>query len=298
MLKKINVESVESKKKRKKKNEKKRMNFLHQKPVVEQLCLFSEYWYTRCGDDELRSLAMVSRSLLHALSREWPLRVSVEARLMQWSYKTACRQGRLDILQYLYLSENESSTRWGTDSSDVIDWAAERGHLQVVQWLHENLKGGCSSAAMDGAAKRGHLHVVQWLHENRSEGCSKEAVYYATKYGHLDVLQWLHAHYFEKLFSNNMYIAELVFSAVERGHFSIVQWLYSFAKFAFGQFVYGRAARGGHLELAKWLNENCTVKMNMIGRAEALSAIRIAAERGHFDMVMWLCANCNKEEEE
>jgi hypothetical protein len=47
-----------------------------------------------------------------------------------------------------------------------MDWAAENGHLQVVEWLHENRTEGCTTNAMDSATHNGHLHVVEWLHEN------------------------------------------------------------------------------------------------------------------------------------
>jgi hypothetical protein len=57
-----------------------------------------------------------------------------------------------------------------------MDSAAGHGHLEVVQWLHENRKEGCTTKAMDCAAGNVHLEVVQWLHENRTEGCSECAI--------------------------------------------------------------------------------------------------------------------------
>ncbi len=52
-------------------------------------------------------------------------------------------------------------------TEDVMDLAAQNGHLKVVIWLHENREEGCTEDAMDGAAKNGHLEVVQWLRQNR-----------------------------------------------------------------------------------------------------------------------------------
>lgn len=40
---------------------------------------------------------------------------------------------------------------------------AANGHLEVVQWLHENHTEGCTEYAMNDAASRGHLEVVMWL---------------------------------------------------------------------------------------------------------------------------------------
>jgi hypothetical protein len=40
--------------------------------------------------------------------------------------------------------------------------------------------------AMNGAACNGHLDVVQFLHEHRKEGCTIIAMNYAARNGHLD----------------------------------------------------------------------------------------------------------------
>jgi hypothetical protein len=37
---------------------------------------------------------------------------------------------------------------------------------------------------MNSAAENGHLEVVQWLHENRSEGCTEDAMDFAARNGH------------------------------------------------------------------------------------------------------------------
>lgn len=60
-------------------------------------------------------------------------------------------------------------------SSEIMEGAAECGHLNMVQWLHEQ---GCASSAqaMDLAAENNHLQVVQWLHINRTEGCTGSAL--------------------------------------------------------------------------------------------------------------------------
>jgi ankyrin repeat protein len=38
-----------------------------------------------------------------------------------------------------------------------MHWAARNGHLEVVQWLHENRKEGCTINAMNWAAECGHF---------------------------------------------------------------------------------------------------------------------------------------------
>ncbi len=77
-------------------------------------------------------------------------------------------------------------------TKDAMNWVAERDHLDVVKWLHQNRKEGCTTNAMDLAANNGHLDVVKWLHRNRREGCTKAAMTGAAGNGHLEIVEWLH----------------------------------------------------------------------------------------------------------
>ena len=52
-----------------------------------------------------------------------------------------------------------------------MNWAAQGGHLEVVEFLHFNRSEGCTTLAMDRAAEEGHLEVVEFLNLNRTEGC-------------------------------------------------------------------------------------------------------------------------------
>ncbi len=46
-----------------------------------------------------------------------------------------------------------------------MNLAAGKGHLQVVQYLHENRGEGWTTRAMDWAAENGHTEVVKLLLE-------------------------------------------------------------------------------------------------------------------------------------
>ena len=73
-----------------------------------------------------------------------------------------------------------------------MDVAAGNGHLELVKWLHEHEKEGCTKHAIDSAAGNGHLEVVKFLHENRTEGCSQIASLVAAMNGNLEMLKYLH----------------------------------------------------------------------------------------------------------
>jgi hypothetical protein len=72
------------------------------------------------------------------------------------------------------------------------NWASKNGNLEIVEWLHENKKEGCTSDTMDLASQNGHLKVVEFLHYNRTEGCTTWVMNYASDYGHLKVVEFLY----------------------------------------------------------------------------------------------------------
>lgn len=102
------------------------------------------------------------------------------------SWDWATMNGQLEVVQWLFENYKEGCTKY------VMDSAAGNGHLEIVKWLHENSTEGCTTSAMNWAARSGHLDVVIWLHENRTEGCTTDAMDNAAYKGHLDVLRWLH----------------------------------------------------------------------------------------------------------
>jgi ankyrin repeat protein len=106
-------------------------------------------------------------------------------------------------------------------SKDTMDYAARKGHLDIVQWLHANRSEGCTFRAMDNAASNGHFEIVKWLHANRREGCNTKAMDCAASKGHLDIVQWLHANRSEGCTFRAMD------NAASNGHFEIVKWLHA-----------------------------------------------------------------------
>lgn len=77
-------------------------------------------------------------------------------------------------------------------SCKVMDIAAMKGRLDIVQWLHENHTHTCTVKAMNLAASFGHLDVLKWLFHNRREGCTMEAFECAAKNNHSHVVDWFY----------------------------------------------------------------------------------------------------------
>ncbi|OQR95667.1 hypothetical protein THRCLA_22090 [Thraustotheca clavata] len=75
----------------------------------------------------------------------------------------------------------------------VMDAAAGNGHLDIVQYLHENTSAGCTFRAINSAAANGHLNVVEFLHTFRSEGGTDSGLVAAAGNGHLLVVKYLYS---------------------------------------------------------------------------------------------------------
>lgn len=78
-----------------------------------------------------------------------------------------------------------------------MNGAAENGHLDVVKWLHEHRREGCTTEAVDMAAGYGHLEVLQFLYANRTEGGTAQALVLAEQGEMHHVLRWFEEHHID-----------------------------------------------------------------------------------------------------
>ncbi|KAF1327900.1 Intraflagellar transport protein 88, partial [Globisporangium splendens] len=200
----------------------------------------------------------------------------------EWTIGNAAAHGRLYLVQTL-----SASTPVGDFDGvqDAMDFAAECGHLDVVQWLHWNRMEGCTADAMDMAAANGHLHVVQWLHVHRREGCTSDAMDLAAAGGHLHVVQWLHMHRDEGCSTDAMDAAAV------SGHFDVVQWLHMHRAEGCTYRALVDTSYNGHFHIVTWLAQ--------FGRQSSImDAIDVAAQRGHSNLVVWLAEHLHAREKQ
>jgi hypothetical protein len=75
--------------------------------------------------------------------------------------------------------------KWG---EETCAYAADKGHLEVLQWLRSE---GCpwDERTCMFAATGGHLETLQWA---RAHGCpwNDELLHFAVVHGHTHVIQW------------------------------------------------------------------------------------------------------------
>ncbi|KAG2806418.1 hypothetical protein PC116_g21880 [Phytophthora cactorum] len=125
-----------------------------------------------------------------------------------------------------------------------MDRAAANGYLDVVEFLHQNRKEGCTPAAMDDAARNGHFEVVKFLYKNRSEYCTAMA----GESRLVAVLQFLKDH--KRLRSR---LPKTV-DASARGDLELLQWLYGHDRRHFGfEAVVETAREKNHFHVLRWL---------------------------------------------
>ncbi|OWZ15229.1 hypothetical protein PHMEG_00011166 [Phytophthora megakarya] len=181
-----------------------------------------------------------------------------------WSLVEAAERGHLELVKIL-----------DGDVSVALDFAAEAGNVDVVQWLHSNRTDRCTVDAMDMAAANGHLDMVQWLHDHREEGCSSDAMDLAATNGFLPVVKWLHHHRQEGCSHRAMD------GAAANGHLEVVKWLHSHRDEGCSKDALLDACNAGQSDVAKWI-------MQFRSEGSVNAAINAAAQGSYHELVQWL----------
>ncbi|KAF0694539.1 Aste57867_14579 [Aphanomyces stellatus] len=213
----------------------------------------------------------------------------------------AARNGHLDALEWLHAHQSKGATNASVQyaaehgHTDVVLWllvhqpqmtktalameaAAHRGHLEVVQALHD-FGWPSTKRVMERAAAGGHLHVLQWLRANRTEGCTTAAMDDAAREGHLEVVQWLHEHY-EKVGCS----MDAMDSAAMRGHLEVVLWLHRHRREGCSDRGLFYAIQSGQLEMVQWFSRH---RQEFNGAQKKEAGIQ-ARRQGHTAIAQYL----------
>jgi len=138
----------------------------------------------------------------------------------------------------------------------VCSQAAGGGRLDVLQWAREKDcpwgTGTCASAA-----RGGHLEVLKWAREH---GCPWNGwtCAYAASGGHLEMLKWAREHgcnWDEVLPSGGSYGMYTCSYAASGGHLEVLQWAREHGCPWNREQCLAGAARYGHAEVARWVQE-------------------------------------------
>ena len=135
---------------------------------------------------DLKNLSLASPCIFYTIQNNSRAKcIYLEKKYIHLGIDWAVENGHLEAIEWFHQNRSELFTE------KVMDHAAANGHLEVVKWLHDNRNEGCTSGAMNWAAGNGHLVVVKYLHDNRQEGCTHRAIPWAASFGNLDVVKFL-----------------------------------------------------------------------------------------------------------
>ncbi|RLN91323.1 hypothetical protein BBJ28_00011679 [Nothophytophthora sp. Chile5] len=222
--------------------------------------------------------------------------------------------GRLDVLEWLW-SNHRSRGNWG---GTELCGAMYDGHVAVVEWLrtHVVLRAESAQKVMEDAVCSGDMVTLQWLIE-RFELDMNQALDLACGANQWELACWILEHCelealpefpystqiqravgagnlkFLRLASSlkkwapKEYVSgyQMIPLAIDSGHLEVVKWLHDDCEINWVGDGFVSAARGGHLEILKYLYEKQVVKSNQ------QSPMNEAARSGFLDAVQCLHAH-------
>ena len=120
------------------------------------------------------------------------LREEVKAPVNGKVIKIAACHGDLELIRYLV--ENKCAG-WENGYLDALDTIAKHGHFQCLKYLHEEVKLPLNGRMIDFAASRGHLEMIRYLVGKKCEGWEDgclDALSSAVYCGEVECLKYLH----------------------------------------------------------------------------------------------------------
>jgi hypothetical protein len=111
-----------------------------------------------------------------------------EEKKCEWNEKTintAAGQGNLEMVKYCVANECPINVY-------ACESAAENGLLEVLKYLHEEVKASWDWDTATCAAGNGQLHILEYLVERKFDQFCEDACRWAAENGHLDCLKYLH----------------------------------------------------------------------------------------------------------
>jgi len=135
--------------------------------------------------------------------------------------------------------------------------------------------------AMAAVSKRGNIPLLKWLKDNKGKW-DRTCWKLAAQYGHIDALQWLVKNGFP-------FDTSFPIKAIRAGRMEVLKWLKEKTRCYANEFPDKEllaAAKGGHLEVFKWLLYQ-QYHINLTFTPYFLASIA----KGHLEIVKWLATS-------
>ena len=174
----------------------------------------------------------------------------------EWSIVEPAKQGNLEMVKYCVANECPIDEH-------ACAYAALYGHLEILKYLHEEVKAPWDWSTAELAAESGHLHILEYLVECKYDEYPEWVCAVAARCGRLNCLKYLHE-------TAQVPLDEEVIEAAlySRAHECVQYlldkdcpmpegWWYEDGTL-FGDPTINQAAEGGNLEMIKYcLARNC-----------------------------------------
>jgi len=190
-----------------------------------------------------------------------------------------------------------------------LEFAALRGHFDMVKYLLDNARYEWSPMMMGNAIQSGNLKLVKYLFERRPEACLMDAIDRAACNGHLEIIKYLH------VACNQGHTMRAVTRAINNFHWDVLKYLHEIGTFEWNipQSTIFKLVKYGAIEAIQFICENrpetCMYK-SLIENAAQLGNLKIlkyglenakdedigfpiddAARFGHLHIVQYLHSN-------
>jgi len=197
-----------------------------------------------------------------------------EEKKCEWDAGTidaAAYRGNMEMVKYCVANECPINEK-------ACAWAARCGHLEVLKYLHEEVKAPWESCTASWAAGGGNLHILEYLVERKYDQYEIYACFLAAEFGHLDCLKYLHETAKAPWYSDTASIA------ADSGNLHILEYLVEHEYDEYDENACRNAAENGHLDCLKYLHE--TAKAPWDGYA-----FQGARKNNHPECVQYLLDN-------
>jgi hypothetical protein len=193
-----------------------------------------------------------------------------------WNDAAAC--GKINIIIWLYNNKKEGCT------NEAVDQAAINGHIETVRWFYEVANLRCTQCGIDKTIINGHFNIILYIN-SKGEKFSESNFRRAAMYGRLNIVILFH----NRIGNNEIIKAncyKLMNEASANGHFEVVKFLHVNG-YSCKTTAMDWAAMNGHLDVVMFLHDN---------RKEGCTkcAMDYAAAKGFLEVVKWLHENRNE----
>jgi len=254
----------------------------HSQPTIEGVphivALVSSFLDVRLVWDIPRACALGDVALLRFIARQEEVNATPwtkdEPLYRPWRFSSAsvvaARMGNIEVLRWL-LTEYDTESILGK----AVEEAAAFGHLDVIEWLHENFfeRTFWSGDGITKAVANNHLETAQWLAANTTSRACDGNVSSIAEFGSIEMVKWL------KTTGARATIPAITIAA-KHGHLDAIQLMVRLWDLSVTMASIDSSATAGHLDVAKWLHDN--------GASCSADAVNGAAANGHLHVLEWL----------